>query len=125
MARKKHHETKLNDGIEYLDDSNEMESSSSQVDEFDEFDEFDYLIVRESFCMACDTPLKSYHSLICHDCLSDGAELFHNLINKNIKNSIFIDPNFVMDISEDIIEEEIHEDEDEDEDEIEPEDEKK
>lgn len=64
------------------------------------FSEFDYLTVRESYCMACDSPLKTYHSLICPECLNDGAELLNNLVHSyqdDDSNQIFINPEKYID----------------------------
>lgn len=77
----------------------------------DEFDEFDYLIVREFYCMACDTPLKSYQHLICHDCLNDGVNVLTQLVESldqeemQDKKTIFIDSNFQSTSSLEVIEE--------------------
>lgn len=80
------------------------------------FSEFDSLTVRESYCMACESPLKTYHSLICPECLSDGAELLSNLVhsyNEDISSHVFVDPDQFIDV--DLVcepEEEIFEEED-------------
>lgn len=76
------------------------------------------LFIKESYCMACDSPLRSYSSLICPECLEEGADMFSSMIdNKNntdyFNKSIFIDPEFKPDTTEeDIDEEEVFEEED-------------
>lgn len=81
-----------------------------------DFEEFDYLVVRESYCMACDGPLKSYQRLICHECLNEGVDVLKNLVDNldkaQGKKYIFIDPDFNPASEEDSPLEEIMEEED-------------
>jgi hypothetical protein len=75
--------------------------------------------IRESYCMACDSPLNSYNSLICPECLEESAEILSTIIESQeesdfIVKNIFIDPNFESDPrEEDIEEDEIFEEEEE------------
>jgi hypothetical protein len=90
--------------------------NQKQMNSENDFDEFDYLIVRESYCMACDGPLKSYQRLICHECLSQGVDVLKNLVDNldqdSEKKYIFIDLDFQPSSEEDSLLEEIIEDED-------------
>jgi hypothetical protein len=45
-------------------------------------DDFSILKVKESYCMACEAPLKSYHSLVCPDCLGFEADKFKELVEE-------------------------------------------
>lgn len=70
------------------DDLDDLESEVR----FDSDDyELDYLVVRESYCMACDSPLRSYRSLICSGCLHDGVNILSNLVDSlNFEDSKFV-----------------------------------
>ena len=73
--------------------------------------------IRESYCMACDSPLNSYNSLICPECLEESADILSTMIESQeesdfIVKNIFIDPNFESGPEEeDIEEDEIFEEE--------------
>lgn len=76
------------------------------------------LLIKESYCMACESPLKSYNSLICHDCLDDSVDLLAEMIDisKNSKKQMFVEVLDEINLDKDIecIEKEILEEEVED-----------
>ncbi len=97
-----------------------FEKVETDFSDTDEDDEFDHLIVRESYCMACDSPLRSYQSLICSDCLNYEANMLSKLINsRDVDISKFVttieDPNHFPEEDE-ISEPEVIEEEADDED---------
>ena len=76
-----------------IHEDNFSDSSDCEIDE----DVEGYLVVKESYCMACDSPLKSYHSLICSECLHDKAKELSQMVddlNEDIKKYVFIDPDY-------------------------------
>jgi hypothetical protein len=97
-----------------------FEKVETDFSDTDEDDEFDHLIVRESYCMACESPLRSYQSLICSDCLNYEANMLSKLINsRDVDISKFVttieDPNHFPEEDE-ISEPEVIEEEADDED---------
>lgn len=73
------------------------------------------LLIKESYCMACESPLKSYNSLICHDCLDDSVDLLVEMIDtsKDNKKQMFIEvlDEIILDKDIDCVEKEIIEEE--------------
>jgi hypothetical protein len=97
---------------------NELNEGDSSDDDF-KFDSNkleEVILVKESYCMACDSPLKSYSSLICHDCLGDSVDVLSRMIetSDDEKKTIFVDPSYYNKHLEDIeeeMEDEVFEDE--------------
>lgn len=72
-----------------MDENNKLDQDLDQVFLEEEFQEdpsdsedFSSFKIKESYCMACEAPLKSYHSLICPDCLGLEAEKFSELVEE-------------------------------------------
>jgi len=85
---------------------NEFNEDDSSDDDF-KFDSNkleEVILIKESYCLACDSLLKSYSSLICHDCLGESVDVLSQMIeNSNSeKKTIFVDPLYYNKYLEDI-----------------------
>lgn len=93
-------------GKNSVKNSKSNKKSKKKLDESISLEEI--IIINESYCMACDSPLRTYSSLICPECLEESADLLSTIASleeiDSISKTIFIDPDYCCLQSEDDIE---------------------